>query len=366
MFTRSQRILILVLLISLSFFDLLSQESKQVSLFFFYETGCPHCARVDRFLRERIIAAYPVQIDSFEVHVPENARRLNRYASHFNVELKTPVVVIGDTLIKGDTRESFRDIEAAVRRAIRENQLSPVLILDKHSDIKNTVTIPAVIVAAAVDAVNPCAFAVLTLLLGTILVARKNRSQVIKAGIAFTISTYISYLLMGLGLFAVIRISGLERIIYIVVAILAILIGIVNIKDYFWYGKGFSLEMPEKWRPKVKNITSGVTSVAGAFGIGFIVSLFLLPCSSGPYIVIIGMLSNSATRVQSILLLILYNLVFILPFLLITFAVGYGLTTTARVERLRQEKLKKLHLATGIGMFIIGLGLVFIVVTGNV
>lgn len=366
MFIGTRRILTLILFIGVLFSDLSSQEHEPVSLFFFYETGCPHCARVNKFLSERIETTYRVNIVSYEVHVPENAKLLNRFATHYGKELSTPVVVVGDTLINGDTRESFRDIEYAVRRAIRDNRISPLSILDDGSGIQNSVTVSAVIVAAAVDAVNPCAFAVLTLLLGTILVARKSRKQVIRAGIAFTCSTYISYLLMGLGLFAVVRISGLEQTIYIVVAFLAILIGLVNIKDYFWYGKGFSLEMPEKWRPQVKKITSGVTSAAGAFGIGFVVSLFLLPCSSGPYIVIIGMLSNSATRVQSVFLLILYNLIFVLPFIIITFAVGYGFTTTARVEKKRQQALKKLHLVTGVVMCLIGIGLVFIVASNSI
>jgi len=223
-----------------------------------------------------------------------------------------------------------------------------------------------VIGAAAVDAINPCACAVLTLLLGTILIAKRSKKQVIRAGLAFTTSTYISYFLMGVGLFFTIRITGIQYYIYIGVSILAILIGLINMKDYFWYGKWLSLEVPETWRPKVKKITSGVTSIPGAFGVGFIVSVFLLPCSSGPYIVIIGILSNSATRMQSVFLLILYNLIFVLPFLIITYAVGYGLTTTAKVEKIRQEKLKKLHLATGIVMCLIGLGLILIVITDNI
>lgn len=343
-----------------------AQENGSTTLLFFYEAGCPHCARVDKFLQGRIKSTYPVEIDYYEIHDPQNALLLNRLSQLYDTELKTPVVFIGDTLIQGDLRESLQDIEAAVRLALRKQTVSPLLKLDVSTDLKSKITIPAVVIAAAVDAVNPCAFAVLTLLLGTILVVRRSKRQVIKAGLAFTTSTYISYLLMGLGLFITIRIAGIQYYIYIGVAILAILIGLVNIKDYFWYGKWFSLEVPESWRPRVKKITSSVTSVPGAFGVGFVVSIFLLPCSSGPYIVIIGMLSNSATRLQSLFLLILYNLIFILPFLLITFGVGIGLTTTARIEKVRQEKLRKIHLATGIIMLMIGITLIALVVMGNI
>jgi len=60
-------------------------------------------------------------------------------------------------------------------------------------------TIPAIIVAAAIDSVNPCTFAVLVLLLGTLIVAERKgkRGLVLKAGLAFTIAIYISYFLLG-------------------------------------------------------------------------------------------------------------------------------------------------------------------------
>lgn len=348
------------------FGSLIAQDNITTTVLFFYEEGCPHCAKVDKFLQERIKSNYPVEISYYEIHNPQNAVLLNRLADLFKTEIKTPVVFIGDTLIGGDVRESLQDIEQAVRKALRENASSPLSMLNTADDLNFNITIPAVVIAAAIDAVNPCAFAVLTLLLGTILVVKRNKKQMIHAGLAFTCSTFISYLLMGLGLFITIRITGLEFYIYIGVAVLAILIGLVNIKDYFWYGKWFSLEVPEAWRPKIKKITTGVTSIPGAFGVGFVVSVFLLPCSSGPYIVIIGMLSNSSTRLQSVSLLILYNLIFILPFLLITFAVGYGLTTTAKLEKIRKRKIQWIHLLTGVIMFIIGITLIVLVLTGYV
>jgi len=366
MFIRTRRILTLILFIGVLFSDLLSQEHEPVSLLFFYEAGCPHCARIDKFLQERIKSIYSVEIQYHEVHDPQNAILLSRLADFYNVEMKTPVVLIGDTLVAGDKRESIIDMEAAVRKALRENNGSPLKLINSEKDLKLTVTVPAVLAAAAVDAVNPCAFAVLTLLLGTILVARKSKKQVISAGLAFSCSIFISYLLLGLGLYVVIQFTEIQYYIYVGVAVLSILIGIINIKDFFWYGKGLTLEVPRAWHPKIKKITSGVTSVPGAFIIGFAISIFLLPCSSGPYIVVIGMLSNIVFRMRAVALLLLYNLIFIIPFVLITLAVGYGLATTARVEKLRQSKVRKMHLMTGIIMLLIGITLIIIVATGNV
>ena len=68
----------------------------------------------------------------------------------------------------------------------------------------------------------------------------------------------------------------------------------------------------------MKRIIQRVTSVPGAFLTGFVVSLFLLPCTSGPYIVILGLLGKTATRPEALAWLVLYNLIFVLPMVAIT------------------------------------------------
>jgi len=340
-------------------------EDKPAELLFFYEAGCPHCARVERFLKERIGPSYPMEIRRYEVHKPQNARLLGRFAKLYQKKVSTPSVVVGDTLIKGDERRALRSIEAAVRRALKNNAPPPLSLLKKEESFRQKISLSAVLSAAAVDAINPCAAAVLTLLLGTILVSRRSRGQIIKAGLAFTASTWISYMLMGLGLFYVINIAGIQQYIYIGISVLAILIGLGNMKDYLWPQRWFTVEVPQAWRPRIHDITSRVTSVPGAFGIGFLVSVFLLPCTSGPYVVVIGMLSDSP-GLYALSLLLLYNLIFILPFIAITLGVGYGLTTPARVEKMRREKLNQIHLITGAIMLAIGIGLILLVVTGNI
>jgi len=345
---------------------LFAENQSEIEVLFFYETGCPHCGRIERFLNERIMPTYNVEIKKYEIHTPKNAKLMSQFAILYETEIYTPSVIVGDTLIKGDERSSFRLIEKTVRQALRKNLPSPLTLLKDKEVFKRNISISAVLSAAAVDAINPCACAVLTLLLGTILVGKKNRNQVIKAGLAFTLSTLISYLLMGLGLFYAISIAGIQQYIYIGVSILAIIIGLGNMKDYIWPEKWFRMEVPQSWRPKLQKITSSVTSVQGAFGIGFLVSIFLLPCTSGPYVVVIGMLSESSTRFMAVWLLFIYNLIFIIPFIVITLCVGYGLTTTARVEKLRREKLKKFNLITGSVMLAIGVGLIILVITGNI
>jgi len=94
--------------------------------------------------------------------------------------------------------------------------------------------------------------------------------------------------------------------------------------------------------------------------------LFLLPCTSGPYVVIIGMLSNMATKAQAVFFLIIYNIIFIIPFVIITLAVGLGLTTTARIEKWRQKNMPKFHLAAGLIMLALGTAMLILLLIGAI
>jgi len=114
----------------------------------------------------------------------------------------------------------------------------------------------------------------------------------------------------------------------------------------------------------MKTLIRGVTSVPGAFLIGFAVSLFLLPCTSGPYIVILGLLAHATEWGYAMALLVLYNFIFVLPMLIITGAIYFGFTTTEKAEEWRKGKLKILHLIAGIIILLLGIGMLSVIALG--
>jgi len=96
-----------------------------------------------------------------------------------------------------------------------------------------------------------------------------------------------------------------------------------------------------------------VTSPIGGFIIGLLISLFLLPCTSGPYVIILGMLAAKATFVTALGYLIFYNLIFIAPMLAIVLAMYFGLSPQ-KAEHWRKQKLQLLHLIAGVVLLILG------------
>ena len=217
---------------------------------------------------------------------------------------------------------------------------------------------------ALADSVNPCAISVLTMVLMTILIqAPEKRKRVLFAGLAFVSSVYIGYLFYGTILIQFfktfaefLRINS--KIFYNGLGILAMIIGSLNIKDFFMYKKGgIATEMPLFMRPKVKKTIEKMTSPSGAFIIGFIVTLFLLPCTIGPYIVASGLLSELGFF-GALPWLLYYNLIFVIPMLAITFLVYLGFTRIEDVSGWKERNIRKLHLVAGSLLFLVGLALI--------
>ena len=114
--------------------------------------------------------------------------------------------------------------------------------------------------------------------------------------------------------------------------------------------------MPLKLRPYVKLWINRITSPAGAFIIGFLVTLFLLPCTIGPYIIASGLLAELGF-LGAFPWLIYYNILFVLPMIVITFVVYWGFSQVEDVSGWKERNIKRLHLIAGALLFLVGLSL---------
>ncbi|MDD2907792.1 MAG: hypothetical protein PHH98_04070 [Candidatus Gracilibacteria bacterium] len=219
-----------------------------------------------------------------------------------------------------------------------------------------------ILVPAAIgDSINPCAFAIMFILLSSILKEQGSRRTVILAGTLFTLSVFISYLAMGFGLYKALATSTSIFYLKLVVGVLGILIGLANLKDYFWYGKFFKMEVPDSWRPAMWKILKKVVSPMGAFFVGFLISLFLLPCSSGPYLVVLGYLASESASINTwgYIYILIYNLIFIIPMIAITLIIGMGYKKVGELREYKELNVEKLHLITGVIMLILGIYILF-------
>jgi cytochrome c biogenesis protein CcdA/glutaredoxin-related protein len=351
----------LLLLLILSFPVLAYAQDPALRLDFFYGEGCAHCAKVSPFIEELEKKYNFISVERIETyHNLSNGERLMQAFDRFNIapgERGVPTVVFHNQIFIGED-EIFHQLEKSIIATggtSNSNSTSP-FSEQRQTGTQNFWSYFWVILGPAfVDSINPCAIAVLVILLGALMM-QEDKKRALWGGLAFTLSIYITYFLFGLGLTHMIKISGASLWIYKIIGLLAIIIGLANLKDAFWYGKGgFVMEIPLSWRPRLKKMLHAVTSPIGAFLIGFIVTLFELPCTGGPYFFVIGLLANKMTYATIIPLLLIYNVVFVLPLLLITFIIYGGLATVQRAEQWKDKNMKQLHLISGIIMLLLGI-----------
>ena len=356
-------ILAIIVLGVVSFFAIKSEQPVVTqstpittnTMYFFYGQGCPHCAKVEAYF-DKINAYETYPLVAKEVYFNRtNAALFTKTMQDNGVpaeEQGVPTLVAGDTVITGDTPIIERFVAVAdTYVASQDTSTSPPT--EQTQQTKSSVSLWIIISASLVDAINPCAFAVLLILLSTVLAQKGNRKRVIASGLAFSLAVFASYLLMGLGVYTALASAGTTNTFTMIVGILAIVLGLFNLKDWLWYGKTPPLEVPMSWRPKMAGVIERVTSPAGAVVAGLLVSLFLLPCTSGPYIVVLGLLAENPMDLHLLWYLVLYNFVFILPMLAITFFVAYGLKVDT-LAMLREQHIDKLHLIAG--LLLIGIG----------
>jgi cytochrome c biogenesis protein CcdA/glutaredoxin len=363
----------------IALFGFISAKAAPVEVYFFFGDGCPHCAKVEPII-DYLEKEYPdVLFSRYEVYRnKENARLMFSLYGKYGVPKErqgaVPIVFVGDSYLIGD-RSIIDNLEGRIRALIPTWEESKIEIVVPEETPSVAESVPAtttqtkeeispptkeyslwaITAAAAVDSINPCAIAVLLILLTALMIGSNDKKRALFGALAFTSSIYLAYLLFGLGILQLINVTGLAGIVGKIIGVVAILIGLANLKDYFFYGKGgFVMEIPLRWRPTLKKLLRGITSPLGAFFIGFIVTLFELPCTGGPYFFVIGLLSQTQSVWSVMPVLLYYNLVFVVPLLAITFLVYFGFTSIEHADKWKEKNIKVLHLIAGVIMLALG------------
>ncbi|MFH1391969.1 MAG: GAP family protein [Candidatus Diapherotrites archaeon] len=337
-------------------------EQNEVNAVFFYGKGCPHCANADIFLEEMEQKYDYLSIERKEIS--ENVELVfelyDIYSVPINERGAVPIIFIGEKYILGDS-PIINNFESELLSCESEGCK---IIKSETENVRREsggFDLNALIVLAIADAVNPCELAVLIILMTAILSRfPRERKKALKAGLAFSSAIFLMYFVFGLLIISGFKFLGSALNLsntwfFGALAVLAIVLGLLNLKDAIWYGGGgFIMEVPQKWRPKMKEIINGTTSTKGAFMVGLIVSLFLTPCTAGPYFVATGMLSVF-TWVEAMPYFLLYMLIFISPMVAITLLTYTGFAAVEDMGGWRERNLKKLHFLAGAIMLAIGL-----------
>ncbi len=281
----------LLLVFSLAFAQTAEQHQcpKETTIYLFWGSGCPHCAAEKQFLEEMEAKHSGLKVKEFEVwYNSQNALFYKQAAEAFGTFYggKVPRTFIANRVFVGFAKESgeliylpaemaflgYRNqLEQAIEEAIfgdgptvedvlegKANALHPepdsrtVITLPFFGKINaSQISLPVfTAIVGFIDGFNACAMFVLLMLLAMLVRLKSRRRMAIVAGTFVFVSGAVYFLFMSAWL-NVFEWIGSAAIAFSIVGLIALTIGIVNLKDFFLFKKGPSLSIPERFKPKV-------------------------------------------------------------------------------------------------------------------
>src|SRR3989338_4249568 len=218
--------------------------------------------------------------------------------------------------------------------------------------------LPLVGVAALLDSINPCAFSILLLTIAFLLSIGKMRSGILKIGGAYILGIFVVYVLIGFGILQALHIFNTPHFMAKVGATLFIVLGGINVINEFFPSFPIKLRIPHAAHHKMAELMEKA-SLPTAFFLGALVGLCEFPCTGGPYLMVLGLLHDQATYLAGVGYLFLYNVLFILPLVIILLIAS----ERTLVERMREWQLRENRLMRyggGIAMILLGVIIFFL------
>lgn len=232
-----------------------------------------------------------------------------------------------------------------------------------------SLTLPIVLGAGLADGFNPCAFAVLLVFIASTLAllerqaatraAAHPRRTLLGLGGVYISGIFVTYLSLGLGLLGAASFFSRTHAVSRFAALLAIVLGLLLLKEALLPELGTLLAVPASLHGAMRRWAQA-TTVPALFGAGVLVGLCTVPCSGAIYLAVLALLAAQATRLEGFAYLVLYNLAFILP-LVVLLAAASSRTLLNRLGRWQLHHRAGLKLALGTLTILLGLGILLVV-----
>ena len=234
------------------------------------------------------------------------------------------------------------------------------------TNISSQWTFLTVLLAGLADGFNPCAFSIIIVLAGILAVGGRKRRARLLGGWAFCTTSFLTYMAMGLGLMRVLRaLEGLRLFYDIVMTMLSItlfILGFLSVRDAFRYRKekvpsAIALQLPDRVKRLIRVVAetswNGPAVVITGFGCGFLVTLLDSLCTGQIYVPVLALISREVEAWRSFMFLVVYNLAFIAPLIVIFILAAKG-ADSERMSRWSKRNVFPSKIAMGIVFAILG------------
>ena len=321
---------------------------------YFYQPGCDSCDRAEHDLAYMMIKYPQFVVQRFNVkeEVTLNQYLCDRVGVPEQRHLTAPALFLGDDYLVGDDIRAG-NIERLLNPYLKTGAAEPWEGWEASAEAAEesilerfrSFGVLTVVGAGLLDGVNPCAFATMIFLISYLSLRKRRGRELLFTGGAFTAGVFLTYLGVGFGLLKFLSALPFLHIIgkwlYSLTALLCLGLAVGSYLDYRKAKAGrledMSLKLPDRMRGWTKTlIREGVGAkrfVLSAFILGLGVSIVELACTGQVYLpTIVFVLGMPQWRTQASLLLVLYNIMFVLPLVGVFVLAYYGTTSQQLIE----------------------------------
>lgn len=355
--------------------DTLSVVTGRIQLHYFFQPGCQECSRLDAMFTSLaktdsiVIVRYSIFDDTNKVLLEALSEKIFMPEEQ---RLLVPVVIFGGGyLVKEDITTDN------IFALIKEHQTSKHLTdnLDVQGAEKNILqrfdqfSLLGVIFAGLLDGVNPCAFVTIIFFVSYLLFLGRRRKDIIFMAVSFIAAVFIAYFLIGVGAYNLLNyLVGYDvvaKIIFWCFGIIALVLGLLSLRDFVYARQGaydkIILQLPlgikQRIHRDIKERTAVRGIIFGSFIAGLIVSFLEFGCTGQIYLpTITFMISRTGWRLKPMLTLLIYNIMFVLPLILISLLAV--VVSTNKIAKSLSARIPAIKLLTAILFFALGILLI--------
>lgn len=200
---------------------------------------------------------------------------------------------------------------------------------------------------------NPCALSVL-FFFATYIISLGSKKKALTLGSIYCLMIFLVYTLFMYGLSSMFSVIGYIGTIKTIVGYILVVTGLIQVKDFFFYGKWFSLEIPKFAKPKIERLINMAT-IPSAVALGLFVSFVEIPCAGSFPLVYTTVLAERVGGFESLIYLLWYNFFFVFPLLALNLLFYFGLMQVEKAEEFRKKSRKYMRLISGIMLILLGI-----------